>query len=276
MLEQHHPQGAARAPGCRLSWLLESEVFGTLGGMSFVAAPMRLGPRDKWLGWSDRARGAHIARIVSQDRFLLLPGVRVKHLASRALMLAREALPAAWKQRHGLEPLLLETCVDGAHSGTCYKAAGWQQVGRTQGCPPGHAGAVEPKQVFVLELGKQQGASREKLRAEPPRELGCWPLPPASASFAEREFGRSDLPDGRLRRRLLGLAAALGQRLASSPRCCWRQDATSLNWTRLKDCTQGLGPLKERSSSARWLRGFEQARCGDQAGLLVRASGSRR
>lgn len=36
-----------------------------MGGTSFVAAPMRLGPRDKWLGWSDRARGAHIARIVS-------------------------------------------------------------------------------------------------------------------------------------------------------------------------------------------------------------------
>ena len=73
MLEEHHPQGAAQAPGCRLSWLLESEAFGILGGMSFVAAPMRLGPRDQWLGWSDRARGAHIARIVSQDRFLLLP-----------------------------------------------------------------------------------------------------------------------------------------------------------------------------------------------------------
>ena len=390
MLEQHHPQGAARAPGCRLSWLLESEVFGTLGGMSFVAAPMRLGPRDKWLGWSDRARGAHIARIVSQDRFLLLPGVRVKHLASRALKLAREALPAAWKQRHGLEPLLLETCVDGARRGTCYKAAGWQQAGRTQGCPPGHAGAVEPKQVFVLELGKQQGASRETLRAEPPRELGCWPLPPASASFAEREFGRSDLPDGRLRRRLLGLAAAwqrlpglglptlfpgeaerraayrflhnprvdpddilqphreaLAERCRQQPTVLLVQDTTTLNWTRLKDCTQGLGPLKERSSSARglfvhaklaftegrrplgvsgleswarplqepsdeeekesarWLRGFEQARqlgraCpgtrviatgdresdmwslferqaryGDQVGLLVRASRGR-
>ena len=103
MLEQHHPQGAARAPGCRLSWLLESEAFGTLGGMSFVAAPMSLGPLDRWLAWSDRARGAHIDRIVSQDRFLLLPGVRVKCLASRALKLARQPLPGnqvlwkAWK-----------------------------------------------------------------------------------------------------------------------------------------------------------------------------------
>ena len=310
------------------------------------------------------------------------------------MKLARQALPAAWKQRHGLEPLLLETCVDGAHRGTCYRAAGWRSVGRTQGCPPGRAGAVEPKQVFVLELGKKQGTSRETLRAEPQRELGCWPLPPASASFAEREFGRSDLPDGRLRRRLLGLAAAWEQlpgldlptlfpgeaerraayrflhnpkvdpddilqphREALAERCRQQdtvllaQDTTTLNWTRLKDCTQGLGPLQERSSSARglfvhatlaftegrrplgvsgleswarplqepsgqeerekesvrWLRGFEQAlelgracpgtrviavgdresdmwslferqaRCGDKAGLLVRASrGSQR
>ena len=389
MLEEHHPQGAARAPGCRMSWLLESEVFGTLGGMSFVAAPMRLGPRDRWLGWSDRARGAHIARIVSQDRFLLLPGVRVQHLASHALKLARQALTAGWKTRHGLRPLLLETCVDGNHRGVCYRAAGWKQVGRTRGRPPGRTDAVDRKRVFVLKLGK---GVRDQLCAEPQRKLGCWPALPASASFAEREFGRSDLPDGRLRRRLLGLAAAweklpgmdlptlfpgdterkAAYRFLHNPKVapadilqphrealaerCRRQgtvllvqDTTTLNWTRLKDSSRGLGPLQKRSDSsrglfvhaalaftegrrplgvsgleswarplqepsderekesARWLRGFEQAlevgracphtrviavgdresdmwslferqaQCGDQAGLLVRASrGSQR
>ena len=357
--------------------------------MSFVAAPMRLGPRDRWLGWSDRARGAHIARVVSQDRFLLLPGVRVKHLASHALKLARQALPAAWEERHGLRPLLLETCVDFARRGSCYRAAGWHAAGRTKGLPPGREGAADPKRVFVLQLRK--GAC-DTLRAEPKRELGRWPLPPASASFAEREFGRSDLPDGRLRQRLLGMAAAWERlpgkglpelfpgeaerkaacRFLHNPKVdpddilqphrealaerCRRpatvllvQDTTTLNWTRLKGCTQGLGPLKERGNSARglfvhasvaftegrrplgvsgleswarplqepaqerekeserWLRGFEQAlelaracpgtrviatgdresdmwslferqaSCGDEAGLLVRASrGSQR
>ncbi|MDE0105745.1 MAG: DUF4338 domain-containing protein [Bryobacterales bacterium] len=71
MLDRHQPRKRARAPDCRLTYLLECSRFGILGGFSFVAAPMRLGPRDKWLEWSPRARGAHIAEVVDNDRFLL-------------------------------------------------------------------------------------------------------------------------------------------------------------------------------------------------------------
>lgn len=56
------------APGCQMSWLLESEVFGTLGGMSFVAAPMRLGPRDRWLGRSDTRLDALETRLCSLEQ----------------------------------------------------------------------------------------------------------------------------------------------------------------------------------------------------------------
>ncbi len=58
------------------------------GGIGFTAAGIRPGPRDGVIGWSADARVADIARVVCNHRFLLLPGVRVKGLASRVLRLA--------------------------------------------------------------------------------------------------------------------------------------------------------------------------------------------
>ena len=208
MLAAFHERGPASAPGCRLGYRLVSPRHGVLGGLSFVAAPMRLGPRDRAIGWSDRARGAHLARVLHQDRFLLLPAVRVKNLASHALARATRRLAADWRSRHGVRPLLVETCVAPRYAGTCYRAAGWQQAaGTTGGAPPGAGRAREPKRVFLRPLAADW---RTRLRREPPRRaLGSFPQPElaAQASWAEREFARSDLPDGRLRRRLQVLGA---------------------------------------------------------------------
>lgn len=224
MLDRHHPRQRARAPGCRLTYLLESSRFGLLGGFSFVAAPMRLGPLDQWLQWSPRARGAHISEVVNNDRFLLLGGVRVRNLASHALKLVCDRLPEDWQQHSGTRPLLLETCVDSSKKGSCYRAAGWQHLGATQGRPPGSQAPVSPKDVWVRPLVGEPRAQRargrrsrppppelvERLCAEPERELGSWPELdlPEDAGYAEREFARSDLPDGRLRRRLMDLGQA--------------------------------------------------------------------
>ena len=93
MLEAQHPLGVGLAPGCRVSYLLRSPRRGVLGGLSFVAAPMRLAPRDRYIRWSWRARHAHIGQVVHNDRFLLLSGVRVPHLASHVL-----ARAAGWRQ----------------------------------------------------------------------------------------------------------------------------------------------------------------------------------
>ena len=84
LLQQDHPLGAGRAPGRRLVYLVESER-GALGVLSFVAAPLRLGPRDQHLGWDERTCGADIERIVCNDRFLVRRGVKVPNLASHVL-----------------------------------------------------------------------------------------------------------------------------------------------------------------------------------------------
>ncbi len=169
---------------------------------------MRLGPCDAHIGWSARARGAHLAEVVSNDRFLLLPGVEVPHLASHPAGPAGAAgaprVAAAARRRAAAG---LETCGRaGGGPGTSYAAAGWERVGQTQGRPPGGA-QRPPKAVWLRGLAADW---RARLRQEPPRPLGACPpleLVP-DADGAEHEFGRSDLPDGRLRRRLGALGAA--------------------------------------------------------------------
>ena len=208
LLAACHPRGRGRAPGCRLTYLVEA-ASGVLGVLSFVSAPLRLGPRDAHLDWDARTRGAHIGEVVSNDRFLLLPGVRVPHLASHVLGRAVGCLASDWAARHGVRPVLVETCVEASRPATSYRAAGWTCVGRTAGLPPGSAVGVEPKGVWLRGLAVDWA---ETLRRPPAREPGSFPALAAEAGEDESgwvriEFGRSDLTDGRLRSRLARLGA---------------------------------------------------------------------
>ena len=207
MLLDCHPLGEARAPGKRLTYLLESAHTGVLGGLSFVAAPMRLGPRDKVLGWSPRAREAHLEEVLSNDRFLILDWIEVPHLASHALGMAARQVPADWERRHRVPPVLLETCVGPDQTGASYKAAGWHGVGETGGKVPGTALVLAHKQVWLRALDARW---KERLRAEPERLLGVFPSLELDedAGWGEREFGRSDLSDGRLRERMVAMGTA--------------------------------------------------------------------
>jgi Domain of unknown function (DUF4338) len=90
--------------------------------------------RDGWIGWSDEQRRRNLQRIVNNGRFLILPWVRVKGLASRILALSARQMPRDWERNYGCRPLLLETLVDAARfRGTCYRAANWIHVGQTAG-----------------------------------------------------------------------------------------------------------------------------------------------
>ena len=207
LLAVAHPLGRARAPGARLAYLLEAERAGPLGVLSFVAAPLRLGPRDRRIGWNDRVRGQRLPRLLCQDRFLLLPGLQVPHLASHVLGRAARRLAADWHLRHGVRPVALETCVTPPLQGTCYRAAGWECVGATAGRPPGAGRQRAPKTVWMRGLAPGwlqalRSAPRPPPGAFPPLRLA------ADADWSLREFSRSSLPDGRLRRRLAAMGAA--------------------------------------------------------------------
>ncbi len=90
--------------------------------------------RDAWIGWSDDERARNLQLIVNNSRFLILPWVRMKGLASQILGACARQLPRDWEKLYGYRPLLLETLVDaGRFRGTCYRAANWIYLGQTTG-----------------------------------------------------------------------------------------------------------------------------------------------
>lgn len=93
-----------------------------------------LGPRDRYLGWSPAARRQNIHGIAYNTRFLILPWVHVKHLASHLLSRMTRMLPCEWERMYGHLVYFAETFVDTTRfRGTCYRAANWIYLGHTQG-----------------------------------------------------------------------------------------------------------------------------------------------
>ena len=102
--------------------------------LSFGASAWKLGPREQFIGWAEPHRLKNLQRVVNNARFLILPWVQCKGLASKILSKAARQLPGDWQQRYGYRPVLLETFVESPrHRGTCYKAANWVHVGQTTG-----------------------------------------------------------------------------------------------------------------------------------------------
>jgi len=133
MMRAHHPQGAGPLCGAQIRYRIVGERHGVLGGLAVSAAAWRLRARDTWLGWTDAARGENLQGIVCNSRFLILPAVRVKHLASHVLGQLTRRIGRDWRERYGAAPWLMETCVAASRAGTCYRAANWIELGMTAG-----------------------------------------------------------------------------------------------------------------------------------------------
>lgn len=105
-----------------------------LAALGFGSAAWKLAPRDAYIGWTPEQRQARLHLVVQNARFLIVPWVQSKNLASSLLALAARQLPQDFQLRYGYQPVLLETFVEWPrHAGTCYRAANWVKVGRTQG-----------------------------------------------------------------------------------------------------------------------------------------------
>jgi len=157
LIERYHYLGYKSLPGAQLRYFVYSGSR-LLAAMGFSASAWKGAPRDRFIGWSPQQRKQNLHLVVNNARFLILPWVTSRNLASRILSMAAKRLSLDWKRRYGYEPVLLETFVVlNRFRGICYRAANWIHVGQTQGrgkLDRQHLQPLPRKAVFLYPLSK--------------------------------------------------------------------------------------------------------------------------
>ena len=220
MMDAHHYLGSGPLCGAQLRYLLRSEHYGWVGGLSYSACARRVESRDSWIGWPEDARTRNHIYLVNNSRFLIPPMVKVKNLASHALGRCRARLTGDWESVYGYRPVLIETYVErGRFAGTCYRAAGWTHAGVTGGRGRRGTGA-SVKDIYVKPLTETwqavlcRGADGTvRVRAGTARD--------APRDWIETELGGTDLGDTRLTARLLRMTSMFyAKPTANIPESC--------------------------------------------------------
>ena len=146
-IERYHYLGYNVLPGAQIRYIawVGDKPLACLG---FSAAAWKTAPRDKWIGWSPEVQKKNLQLIVNNSRYLILPWIQSRNLASMLLGMAARRIEADWLARYHYAPVLLETFVDSEQfAGTCYKAANWIYVGQTQG-----RGKKDVKNEYLLPV----------------------------------------------------------------------------------------------------------------------------
>jgi hypothetical protein len=159
LIERYHYLHCRVPVGANLRYLVRSQRAPdrVLACLLWTSPAWKMAVRDRWIGWNDEQRRRNLQLIVNNARYLILPWVHVRGLASKILSLCARQLPGDWERRYGYRPLLLETLVDGRRfRGTLYRAANWLALGQTQGGGRTDrlqtAQAQTPKEVYVYPL----------------------------------------------------------------------------------------------------------------------------
>lgn len=155
LIATHHYLGYTPLAGAQLRYLIHCPA-GVVAALGFAASAWTCAPRDTHLGWDSPTRQARLHLVIGNARFLILPHVRVPHLASTILGRITRRLPADWQAAYGYTPVLAETFIDAERfAGTCYRAANWIHVGTTQGrgkLDRHHQRALPVKDVYLYPL----------------------------------------------------------------------------------------------------------------------------
>ena len=156
-LHQYHYLSYRSPVGENLQYLVQDRQGRPVACALFGAAAWQCAARDRFIGWTaaQRQRGLH--GLVNQARFLILPWVRVPHLASHLLAQLTSRLSGDWSRKYAHEVFAVETFVElGRFAGTCYRAANWVQVGATTGrSRQTLAEPVPRKAVYVYPLHRR-------------------------------------------------------------------------------------------------------------------------
>jgi len=169
--ERYHPLKYKKPFGHRMRYFIKTgdEV---LGCVLLSGAAKSIDVRDNWIGWDDHKRLRSLGWVLNTSGFVTSPWVRVPHLASHVLGKLCKRVAYDYETRWHFRPLLLETFVDPVlYRGTCYRAAGWQELGRTTGeglRRPGKTYTTAPQLLFVKPLEKNFRAKQcsEELKGD--------------------------------------------------------------------------------------------------------------
>lgn len=134
LIDRYHYLGYSQPVGEHLDYIAFAHDR-PIACIGFCSAPRHIGMRDRYLGWTNEERLANLHKIAINTRFLMLPWVRVPHLASHLLGQMARRLSADWERIYAHQIVWLETFVDPERgfTGTCYKAANWRYIGLTTG-----------------------------------------------------------------------------------------------------------------------------------------------
>jgi Domain of unknown function (DUF4338) len=159
LMERYHYLAYRVPVGANLRYIVHSPRSGeqVLACLLCSSPAWKMAARDQWIGWNQEQRAQNLQLVVNNSRFLILPWVHVRGLASKILGQCARQLPGDWQLRYGYRPLLLETLVDARRfRGTCYRAANWIRIGQTQGRgrmdSTHRAHGLAPKDIYLYPL----------------------------------------------------------------------------------------------------------------------------
>ena len=133
LVRAYHYLGYEKIIGPRIKYLVLCEN-NPIAALSFNRAALHVGVRERYIDWDVNQRRKLLPLIVNNNRFLIVPWVKVKNLASYLLSKTLKLLKHDWKKLYGVTPRMVETFVDlKRHTGVCYRAANWLYLGETKG-----------------------------------------------------------------------------------------------------------------------------------------------
>jgi hypothetical protein len=241
LMDRYHYLGSGPLCGAQIRYLIKSEKFGCIGGLAFNSGSWSLQAREQWIGWDRPLRLKNLQKVVCNSRFLIIPQVKVPHLASHALSLCIKQLAKDWYEQYNIRPVLLETFVERERfRGTCYRASNWQYIGSTKGRGrQDHAYTVAEavKDIYVYPL--RADAKEILCDGQPKVVVSQMPV-----DWAEEEFGEAKLGDERRLNRLLSLTRDFYARpQANIPQACQSRAKTKAAYRFLEKSNNSMDKI---------------------------------